>query len=174
MPPAPAQVIRGDSVSDRLTAAQVEAINSASLRAWRRGQKADRQIAKLSRQRSQQAPAKPLSRKKARGHTDYEDMLARQLIEASWGGLTISYRRQYAFAPGRKFKADFYFKAHNLIVEVDGAAHRIKRQFKADIERDQVIFFLDIRKLRVSTKNVKDGSALQMIERAIRERVNHF
>ena len=91
-------------------------------------------------------------------------MLAGQLTAAG----ILTWVRQYPFAPDRKYRADFFFPDHNLIVEVEGQAHSIKGRWKDGILRDQVIFGLGFRLLKVGTWQVRSGAAVTLIERALR------
>jgi hypothetical protein len=95
---------------------------------------------------------------------DYSAELAFQLRAVG----APSPQREYPFAkPERAFRADLCWPALWLIVEVDGAVHRLKGQFTRDFERDQWIFFSRWRKLRVSPAQVRSGIALQLVERAL-------
>ena len=161
------------------SAEQIEARSARNRKAWDKplgrtahssveAEWADRQVAKPPRKHSQQAPAKPSGRFRGRSSPDYEEMLARQLIAASWAGLKISYIRQYAFAKGRKYRADFFFPSHGIIVEVEGQAHSIKGRWKDGILRDQVIFGLGYRLLKVGTWQVRSGEAVTLVQRALK------
>lgn len=78
---------------------------------------------------------------------------------------------EYPFAkPERAYRADLAWPNLRLLVEVDGAVHRIKERFSADLLRDQVIFFMGWRKLRVSPMQVRNGEALRLVERALEMR----
>lgn len=76
---------------------------------------------------------------------------------------------EYPFAKhlGRRYRADLAYPSLQLLIEVDGMVHRIKARFAADLERDQVIFQLGLRKLRVSPKQVRDGRALELVKQAL-------
>ena len=74
---------------------------------------------------------------------------------------------EYQFAAPRKWRADLAWPDRMLIVEIDGTVHRIKARFKADLLRDQAIFLLGWRKLRVSPAQVRDGTAIQLVKRAL-------
>ena len=76
-------------------------------------------------------------------------------------------RTEFKFAPPRRFRADCYFEQARLIVEVQGAVHRIKGRFKADRERSQVIATLGLRLLFVAPQQVTDGTALEIVRKAL-------
>jgi hypothetical protein len=50
-----------------------------------------------------------------------------------------------------------------LAVEIDGAVHRIKGRFKADLERHNVAQMLGWRVLRFSTADVKSAKAVDAV-----------
>ena len=80
-------------------------------------------------------------------------------------------QRQYPFAkPERAFMADFAWPAVWLLVEIDGAVHRIADRFAGDFERDQWIFFSRWRKLRISPSQVRSGEGIRLLERALSSR----
>ena len=74
---------------------------------------------------------------------------------------------EYPFAPGRKFRADCCWPDAKLIVEVQGAIHRIKARFQADRERSQVIACLGYRLMLVSPEEVRNGRALELVRQAL-------
>lgn len=99
--------------------------------------------------------------------TNYSVLLARQVRMAGLPAPVL----EYPFAkPERDYRADLAYPDLRLLIEVDGAVHRIKERFSADLLRDQVIFFLGWRKLRVSPKQVQNGDALTLVERALATR----
>lgn len=156
----------------RPTATEVEALSERNRGAWlkkalKTGLGSNPASPRTApRPRTQSTPLESTRRGIRKRGIDYEETLAHALMSNTFG--LSRFERQYLFAPGRKYRADFFFPDHNLIVEIDGAVHRIKARFKADIERDQVIFFLGYRKLRISTAQVRSGEAVQLIERALR------
>jgi len=74
---------------------------------------------------------------------------------------------EYPFAPGRKFRADCCWVDFKLIVEVQGAVHRIAARFKADRERSQVIACLGYRLMLVSPEEVRNGRAVHLVRAAL-------
>lgn len=80
-------------------------------------------------------------------------------------------KTEFRFAPPRRFRADCFFEQARLIVEVQGAVHRIKGRFVADRERSQVIAQLGYRLLMVSPQSVKDGTALEIVRKAITTKI---
>ena len=89
-----------------------------------------------------------------------EEMLALHL--RSYG---IPVVRQQAFAEhlGRAFRFDFSFPEHRLAVEVDGAVHRIKARFRADLERHNLAQVLGWRVLRFSTADIASAKAIDAV-----------
>lgn len=85
--------------------------------------------------------------------------------------------RQYRFAPPRQFKADFACETYRLLVEVQGGiwkrgggAHSHPLDIEREIERQQHMVYHGWFMLPVTTDAVTDGSALSVIERALRAR----
>ena len=78
--------------------------------------------------------------------------------------------RQHPFAEalGRGYRFDFAFPALSLAVEIDGAVHRIKGRFKADIERHNVAQLLGWRVLRFSPADVASGRAIDAVRALLR------
>jgi len=74
---------------------------------------------------------------------------------------------EYPFAPGRKFRADCCWVDFKLIVEVQGAVHRIKGRFEADRERSQVIACLGYRLMLVAPEEVRNGRAVELVRAAL-------
>ena len=161
-------------MAERPTQAEIEARSARNRAAWRDTPHSGRtlgavaarkaEVAKPDKARSQRPPVKPSGRFRGRSSPDYEAMLAGQLTAAG----ILTWVRQYPFAPDRKYRADFFFPDHNLIVEVEGQAHSIKGRWKDGILRDQVIFGLGFRLLKVGTWQVRSGAAVTLIERALR------
>ena len=163
-------------MADRPTAAEVQARSERNRAAWetrrvlRTGLEATKanlraRVAKPAKARSQRPPVKASGRIRGRSSPDYEEMLAGQLTAAG----IFTWIRQYPFASDRKYRADFFFPDHNLIVEIEGQAHAIKGRWKDGILRDQVIFGLGYRLLKVGTWQVRSGEAVTLIERALKK-----
>lgn len=132
-----------DKISQRNRAARVRPIRAAKL-----------------------VKAEPLPRilRPQRGHSiDYAVRLEQQCIALN----ILDCVREYRFHETRKWRIDLAFPDMKppLAVEVDGAVHRIKARFHSDIEKHQALFFAGWRLLRVSTKQVRIGEAVRLIER---------
>lgn len=68
----------------------------------------------------------------------------------------------------RDFRADFGFPTARLLVELVGGAHLAgRKKMDADCRREALAASLGWRLLRVSHEMVRDGSAAQMVLRAI-------
>lgn len=76
-------------------------------------------------------------------------------------------KTEYRFAEGRRFRADCFFIDAKLIVEVQGAVHRIKGRFQRDRERSQVIAALGYRVMFVSPQDVRNGNAVEAVRKAL-------
>jgi hypothetical protein len=118
----------------------------------------------LPKQRVASAPPGKASAVFGGGDT-YPLMLAGQLRRAGLPAPLLEY--PFAKHLGRRYKADLAYPSLGLLVEVDGMVHRVKARFVADLERDQIIFQLGLRKLRVSPAQVRDGRALELVRAAL-------
>lgn len=100
--------------------------------------------------------------------SDLEELLALQLRAAN---LPVP-EREYRFAPPRRFRADFAWPDHKLLVEVDGGTWSHGRHARGSgIERDAEKYSLAAvhgwRVVRVTRAMVEDGRALGLIEQAM-------
>ena len=92
----------------------------------------------------------------------------------------IAFKAQYKFHPDRKFRADFAVwnadrpARMSLLVEVDGAkrgapgAHQRVDGIDYDCRRIAEALVIGHRVLRVSSRMVRDGTALNYIERLLK------
>ena len=83
----------------------------------------------------------------------------------------IRYVREYQFCQ-RKWRADFAFPEHKLLVEIEGGVwtrgrHVRGQGFVNDCEKYNMATLLGWRVLRFVPQWVDDGTALRMIERAL-------
>ena len=100
--------------------------------------------------------------------SEAEDTLATQMELA---GLPTP-ERQCRFVPNRRFAADFAWRAHGLIVEVQGGGwgngrHHRATGYAADCLRMGHALALGWRVLYVTTDQVASGEALQMVQSAL-------
>jgi very-short-patch-repair endonuclease len=96
-----------------------------------------------------------------------EETLAAQLKQAG-----IAHMRQYRYAPGRRFRADFAVLDARLLVEVQGGiynrrAHGSITGVLADMRRGNVAALAGWYVLRVTPDEAADGRALALIQRAL-------
>ena len=102
--------------------------------------------------------------------SDAEEAFAFQLR-----AVVIGFKREFVFAPPRKWRADFLVHAHgfySLIVEVDGGTWAGGRNttgagFAADCVKLNEATLLGYRVLRVTPAMVDDGTALALVELAL-------
>ena len=83
--------------------------------------------------------------------------------------------REYAFAPKRRYRADFAFPAHMLLVEIEGAIYTGGRHvrgagYESDLEKYNLAQELGYIVLRFSPGMVRSGEALAMVERVLMAR----
>lgn len=101
--------------------------------------------------------------------SDLEDGLAWWIKAA---GLPAP-ERQYKPITDRRYRVDFAWPDHNLIVEVEGGGfvggrHTRGAGFRADCERSNELVLAGWRVLRVTGDHIDDGRALTWIERALK------
>ena len=100
---------------------------------------------------------------------------AESLLAFQLRAVGIEFVRQHQYAPPRKFRADFGFlRPRGLLVEIQGGvfnrkAHGSITGILADIDRLNAATMADWRLLRFTPDMVRDGRALAMIERALRD-----
>lgn len=73
----------------------------------------------------------------------------------------------WAVEEGRAYRADFRFLGVPLLVECEGGAHSLKRQHRDDCERASLAAALGYRVVRVHRSMIEDGSAVQLVRRAL-------
>ena len=86
------------------------------------------------------------------------------------------FKTQYKFHPVRKWTFDIAFVERQVAIEVDGglylpggAGHTRGKAREDDMEKDAEAMILGWRVLRVSSRHVRTGTALNWIERILRE-----
>ena len=80
--------------------------------------------------------------------------------------------REYKFHPQRKWRSDFCWPDYKIFVEIEGGVymqgrHTRGKGFTADCEKYNEAVLLGWHVLRVTSQQVKNGQALQWIEKAI-------
>lgn len=111
--------------------------------------------------------AKP--KKRAVVQPDLEGMLLEQLLEA---GLADGIKRQYKFHPRRRWKVDFYYPDHRLIIEVEGGAfvggrHVRGKGYEKDCEKYNAITLAGYRLLRYTGGMIRRRKAIPEIAQAL-------
>lgn len=114
-----------------------------------------------SRVKPSEPVAEPVKQPKQTRSSDYETWLANQLVAA---GLPEP-ARQFRWLDDRQYRADLAYG--NLLIEVDGAAHRIKGRFLDDIEKNQQAILNGFYLLRIATSQVRNGKAVDIIRCAL-------
>jgi len=79
---------------------------------------------------------------------------------------------EYKFNPDRRYRADFCWPAHFLILEIEGATwtqgrHTRGQGVQNDIHKYNSAVLLGYRVLRATGQDVKDGTALTTLEKAL-------
>lgn len=97
-----------------------------------------------------------------------EERLADQLSYYGLGG----FAREYRWHPVRRWRADFAFVAHKLLVEVDGGVwsqgrHTRGAGFTADCEKTNEAMLAGWRVLRVTKLHIDNEQAIDWITRAL-------
>lgn len=98
---------------------------------------------------------------------NYARQLARQIAKAKVHD--VAPILEYVFdaqleGGGKGWRFDLCWPELRIAIEVDGAVHRIKERFKADLPKYQAAFGLGYRVLRVSPEQVRNGEALQLVK----------
>jgi very-short-patch-repair endonuclease len=128
--------------------------------------KASARVVKLEPPEETRGPGKkfqwPEPPKVPRPILTLEGRLADQMTEAG-----LKFERQYKWHPKRKFRADYAFPDKRILVELDGAVHRIKGRFKSDIRKRQEAILEGWTMLPIGTDQVRDGTAVDVIVRAL-------
>lgn len=80
--------------------------------------------------------------------------------------------REFVFAPPRKWRADLAWPERRILVEVEGGTfvtgrHSRGAGMRKDAEKYNAAVLLGFRLLRVTADMVRDGAALDVIERAL-------
>jgi very-short-patch-repair endonuclease len=102
--------------------------------------------------------------------SDLEESLWMQIRVA---GLPIPHREfKFAEPVGRKYRSDFAWPSHMLLVEVDGGTWRGGRHntgsgYAEDCNKLNLATLLGYRVLRFTAKEIKKGTALNQIETAL-------
>jgi len=110
-----------------------------------------------------------LAHAEARAHRSrWEDLLASQIKALQ----LPAPEREYAFAPDRRFRADFAWPASRLLVEIEGLTreggrHQRFAGFEADAEKYRIAHDLGWLVLRFTPLQVKLGHAIRSIEIAL-------
>jgi very-short-patch-repair endonuclease len=107
------------------------------------------------------APKKKAQEKRATGQAT-EDALWAALGAADLAdGAEVQF--PFAWAYGRKWRADVAYPAHLLLIECEGGCHGIEEKRVRDLERASVAAVLGYRVLRVNRKMVDDGRAVEWV-----------
>ena len=79
----------------------------------------------------------------------------------------VKVRRNYRFHPTRKFEFDIAILEWKIGIEVDGfgGGHQLPKGFIRDREKDLEAAIIGWRVLRLSTAQVRDGSAFDYLDR---------
>lgn len=96
-----------------------------------------------------------------------ESKLERRFVQQLTDAGITGWQRNYLFLPDRDFELDFAWSQRKVAVEVQGMAHRIKRQFKADIEKKALAMLAGWRVLEVDGAAIRDGRALKWTQQLL-------
>lgn len=115
------------------------------------------------------APVKEKAKpeKTAKPSSDYETWLSNQLVAAGMPKPA----HQFRWLDDRLYRADLAYPP--LLIEIDGAAHRIKGRFMDDILKNQEALLNGYYLLRIATSQVRNGLAVGIVRKAL-ERVKAY
>lgn len=102
-----------------------------------------------------------------------EEVLARHLQVHG-----LKYVREFKFNPQRNYRADFYLKEFNLLVEVEGGTksksrHTTHGGYSKDLMKYNSAQILGYSRLSFTTEQVNSGLALQTIKKFITARMSN-
>jgi very-short-patch-repair endonuclease len=102
------------------------------------------------------------------GRSKLEDVLANRIRIANLPEPQVEYR----FAPPRKFRADFAWPEHGLLVEVEGGIwsggrHTRGSGFQTDIEKYNLATLMGFKVLRFTRDHIESGEAIDTIRQAL-------
>jgi very-short-patch-repair endonuclease len=131
----------------------------------------EEQYSNLQRKRKEpasgvkQADAVPAvhQRRETKASDQYETWLENQLLALG----VLGFEREYLWCQGRKFRADLAHLEYRLLVEIDGAVHRIRGRFKSDIEKNQLAILQNWVLLRIAPAQVRNGEACLLVKRVL-------
>lgn len=83
------------------------------------------------------------------------------------------YIREYRFDTERKWRFDFAWPVMKIAIEVEGSVHRIKKQFRGDIQKYAEAMLQGWSVLRVDQNSIKSGQAITWLERLIARKESH-
>lgn len=78
--------------------------------------------------------------------------------------------REYMPNPKRKWRIDFAYPTLKIAIEVDGAVHRIRERFHADIEKHAWLVLNGWTLLRVGGREVRSGKAIEWVKALLWDR----
>lgn len=94
-----------------------------------------------------------------------------------WAAGLRGYRRDTPFIPGRRYRADFYWPRLKLCLEVDGGVwlgkrggHTSGKGYSSDRERDVEALRHGILTVRYTSKQVRNGYAIDTFQEIFRDR----
>lgn len=116
-------------------------------------------VALMAKRRQPEQPvSKPATKTGSGGESKLERRFSQQLQEAG-----LQHVRNYFFLPDRDFELDFAFPEARLAVEIQGMAHRIKANFKRDIEKRALAMLAGWRVLELDGDAVRSGLGIQWL-----------
>lgn len=82
-----------------------------------------------------------------------------------------AYQREFEFHEHRRWRFDFCFPTLALAIEYDGAVHRTKERFKADLDKYNCAQLEGWLVLRFGRRQVNDGRAEKQIRAALGQKI---
>lgn len=110
--------------------------------------------------RRRQPQSDPQPPQATHAKTDRWPLFLRDQIVAA--GLPEPYR-EHCWHRTRNWRLDLAYPDRRLAIEVDGAVHRIKGRYLADIERHNALVLAHWRYIRVTPRMVQTGQALELV-----------
>jgi very-short-patch-repair endonuclease len=87
----------------------------------------------------------------------------------------IPFEAEYRFCPTRRWRADYFIPAKNLLIEIEGGTwnqgrHNRAQGYRKDLEKYNTATKMGFRLLRYTTEMVAEGTAIDDVRKVLEER----
>lgn len=88
--------------------------------------------------------------------------------QCNWLGIPEPVK-EVRFEPGQRWRLDRVWPEHMVAVAIEGFGHHKLSRYFGDVEKYNAATLAGYHVFRVSTRMVKDGTAVQLVERVLRK-----